>query len=242
MKNILTQSYNLSTSTSFMRKITLTNVKNKDLSSQLWLRRQLSDPYVQKAKVMNYRCRSAFKLLEINEKYKFLRPGIIVIDCGAAPGSWTQVAVTEVKGTNTSNKELGKVIAIDKQQLYPIEGATILGNMDFTKESTQILLKSELGTSQANVVLSDMAPNVTGIREMDNENMMSLCHSVLKFAIQVTEIHGTLLLKLWQCGQTKCLENNMSQFYQNVKFVKPKSSRADSAEIFLLGRNFKGLR
>ncbi|KAK9885519.1 hypothetical protein WA026_011012 [Henosepilachna vigintioctopunctata] len=237
-----TESRNFQTATCVLRHVNPTNVKNKSLSSQLWLKRQLSDPYVEKAKMHNYRCRSAFKLLEINEKYKFLKPGQIVVDCGAAPGSWTQVAVKEVNSIGqSSSDQLGKVFSIDKQHIYPIEGATILGNMDFTNPSTQTLLRTTLGDRQVQVVLSDMAPTATGIREMDTENMLTLCYNVIRFAVQVSEINGSLLVKLWQCGQAKKLETEISRFYRNVKFVKPNSSRHDSAEIFILGRYFKGL-
>lgn len=113
--------------------------------------------------------------------------------------------------------------------------------MDFTKPETQELIKETLQGKEVNVVLSDMAPSATGIRDLDNENMMTLCYNVLRFAVQVSGTGGALLLKLWQCGEAKTLEENMLKFYKSVKFVKPHASRVDSAEIFLLGREFKGL-
>lgn len=114
--------------------------------------------------------------------------------------------------------------------------------MDFTDPKSQFALMNELNGTRAHVVLSDMAPRASGIREMDNDNMMNLCYSVLRFAVQVSEVGATFLVKLWQCGQAKRLENDISRFYSNVKFVKPRSSRDDSAEIFILGRYFKGLK
>ncbi|XP_044758810.1 rRNA methyltransferase 2, mitochondrial [Coccinella septempunctata] len=225
----------LSTSKICCKKVIPTNIKNKGVSSQLWLKRQLSDPYVEKAKLMNYRCRSAFKLVEINDKYKIFCPGQTVIDVGAAPGSWSQVAIKEVENQ-------GKVISIDKQNIYPMEGVTILSGMDFTDPASQSRLMKELNGTKAQVVMSDMAPRASGIREMDNENMMNLCYSALRFSVQVSEFGATFLVKLWQCGQSKQLELDISRFYNNVKFVKPKASRDDSAEIFILGRSFKGLK
>ncbi|XP_057651931.1 rRNA methyltransferase 2, mitochondrial [Diorhabda carinulata] len=234
-----------STFTRLEKKVSPNSLKSKtkNVSSKHWLSRQLSDPYVEKAKLMNYRCRSAFKLLEIDEKYKILKPGQIVLDVGASPGSWSQVIAHKIN-SNGKNKELltGTVIAIDKQNIYPIEGVTIFGNMDFTSEEMQKKLMEFLGERKVDIVASDMAPSATGIRDMDNENMLKLCYSVLRFSLQVSKNSGIILMKLWQCGDTKKLENDICRFYNNVKVVKPKSSRSDSTEIYLLGREFKGLR
>jgi 23S rRNA (uridine2552-2'-O)-methyltransferase len=117
----------------------------------------------------------------------------------------------------------------------------MLGNSDFTMNDTQVQLKNALGDRLIDVVLSDMAPNTSGIRDMDNERIIHLCYTVLRFAIQMSNVNATILLKLWQCGDLKTLENSILEFYQNVKVIKPNASRSDSAEIFLLGRNFKGL-
>ncbi|XP_050580335.1 rRNA methyltransferase 2, mitochondrial isoform X2 [Bombus affinis] len=137
---------NLHSCTTLFREVPK-NLKGKKHSSQLWLVRQLKDPYVEKAQKENYRCRSAYKLLEINDKFKILQPGHIVIDCGAAPGSWTQVAI---KATNANAKEdgdVGTVFGIDKQPIYPIEGATLLSGMDFTDPASQNLLLKHLNDS-----------------------------------------------------------------------------------------------
>ncbi|CAH1954580.1 unnamed protein product [Acanthoscelides obtectus] len=224
----------LSTSISSLKKITPEKLKTKpkSASSQQWLSRQLSDPYVEKAKTMQLRCRSAFKLIEIDDRYKILSPGDIVVDCGAAPGSWTQVAVKRVNADGKMEGDpKGKVVAIDKQHVYPIE---------VTPSSQQALLEHLQG-EQVHAVISDMAPKASGVRDLDNENMVKLCYSALRFAVQITRTEGVLLMKMWQCGETKQLESDMSRFYDNVRLVKPKSSRADSTEIFLLGRGFKGL-
>ncbi|XP_023019317.2 mitochondrial rRNA methyltransferase 2 [Leptinotarsa decemlineata] len=216
--------------------------KGKKASSQQWLARHLSDPYVEKAKRMNYRCRSAFKLLEINERFNILQPGNVVLDIGAAPGSWTQVLVEKVHSKNTDQKSpTGIVIAVDKSQIYPIEGATILGNMDFTQSNVQDTILNLLDGRKVDAVLSDMAPNATGVHAMDNENIVKLCYSVLRFALPVSKPNATLLVKAWQCEEFKKFESNMARFYEKVRVVKPNSSRSDSAEVFLLGRNFKGI-
>lgn len=235
----------LASSTKKSRKMTPENLKTKPktVSSQHWLTRQLSDPYVEKAKMMNFRCRSAFKLIEIDDRFKILEPGHIVIDCGASPGSWTQVIVSRINSTGkNTHLPKGTSLAVDLQQIYPIEGATIFGNMDFTHEKTQQRLKDYLKDEKAHAVVSDMAPSATGIRDLDNENIVKLCYSVLRFALLVSRIGASVLMKLWQCGDTKRLENDIARFYNNVKVVKPHASRADSTEIFLLGRDFKGIK
>ncbi|KAI4456509.1 ribosomal rna methyltransferase [Holotrichia oblita] len=230
------------TSSTFCKKLP-SNLKGRSVSSQQWLTRQLNDPYVEKAKFMSYRrfsCRSAFKLIEIDDKYKILKPGYTVVDCGASPGSWTQVTVSRTTNLLNSPISNGCVIAIDKQYIHPIEGAIILNNSDFTKRETQIKVFNILDGSKVDVVLSDMAPNATGIKELDNTNMLNLCYSALEFAVQVSIINATFLVKLWYCNDFKTFEDNVKQFYNDVKIVKPKASRSHSAEVFILGRYFKG--
>lgn len=218
------------------------NLKGKKHSSQLWLTRQIRDPYVEKAKQENYRCRSAFKLLQINEKYKIFSPGLTVIDCGAAPGSWTQVATNLTNSHAKNQGPIGKVYAIDKLPFFPVEGATVLGNMDFTIAKTQETLLALLQGKKADVVLSDMAPNASGIRAIDHDNIILLAYAVLKFALQVTKIQGTLVIKVWDGGKSQELEQNLLRFYENVKIVKPDATRDESTEKFFLARGFKGLK
>ncbi|GLV34573.1 Mitochondrial rRNA methyltransferase 2 [Carabus blaptoides fortunei] len=233
----------VSSSSVCSKKATVNNLKGKSVSSQHWLTRHLKDPYVEKAKMMNYRCRSAFKLLEIDDKFSILKPGFVVIDCGAAPGSWTQVAINRVNAdSNRINKPKGTVIAIDKLQIYPIEHASILGNSDFTAAETQQRLKMLLDNSLIDVVLSDMAPQASGIKVMDQENIINLCYSAFRFAVQMSTVNSTLLVKLWQGTGAPELERDLLKFYKTVRIVKPSSSRSDSAEIFLLARQFKGLK
>ncbi|XP_014243418.1 rRNA methyltransferase 2, mitochondrial [Cimex lectularius] len=223
-------------------KQTPTNLKGKSKSSQDWLVRQLSDPYVEKAKVHNYRCRSAFKLLEINDKHKLLTPGLCVIDCGAAPGSWTQVAVqkTNSDGQDKSSPK-GFVVGLDRLPIYPINGAVLLGACDFTSEKSQLALKEALKGKDADVVLSDMAPNATGVKTLDHTNIANLVYTFIRFALGVNASGGSLLVKLWEGEYCKKLENDISRFYSKVKWVKPPSSRTDSSEVFLLAKGFKGI-
>lgn len=226
-----------------LSKETPRNLRGKRHSSQLWLARQIRDPYVEKAKQENYRCRSAFKLLQINEKHKILSPGLTVVDCGAAPGSWTQVA-TNLTNAHAKNRQdpVGEVYAIDRVPFYPVVGATVLGNMDFTLAKTQETLYELLRGNKADVILSDMAPNASGVREMDHDNIMLLAYAALKFALQITKVHGTLVIKIWDGGKSQRFEQNLLKFYDSVKVVKPDATRDESAEKFFLARGFKGLK
>lgn len=204
--------------------------------------RQLRDPYVEKAKQENYRCRSAFKLLEINERFKILNPGLTVIDCGAAPGSWTQVATHLTNSHGKTEHPIGKVYAIDKLPLYPVEGATILGNMDFTLAKTQDTLRQLLQKHKADVVLSDMAPNASGVREIDHDNIIILAYAVLKFALYNSKTDGTLIVKIWDGSKSHQLEQDLMKFYHHVRIVRPDATRDESSEIFFLATGFKGIK
>ena len=218
------------------------NIKNKKLSSQNWLIRQLKDPYVEKAKKANYRCRSAYKLIEIQSRYNILEPGQVVIDCGAAPGSWTQVATkyTNSLGGNL-DEPIGTVISIDKQPFQAIPGARLLCNLDFTKKLSQQRLLGELDGKLADVVMSDMAPHATGVKEMDHENIIKLGYSVFKFALEVSAFEAHLIIKLWDGGMAKQLENDIRRFYQHLKIVRPDATRDESAEKFIVARGFRGV-
>ncbi|XP_017782090.1 PREDICTED: rRNA methyltransferase 2, mitochondrial [Nicrophorus vespilloides] len=225
-----------------LKQVTFRNLRGKKVSSQQWLARQLTDPYIEKARMMNFRCRSAFKLTEIDDRFRILQPGFNVIDCGAAPGSWTQVAVNRVNANGKKHDDRrGKVISVDRNNFHPIDGAIILGNSDFTSAETQEKIKVYLGQERVDVVLSDMAPNATGIREMDVENILNLCYSTLRFALQVSRTGASLIVKLWQCKESKQLEDDISKYYEDVRVMKPNASRTDSAEIFLMAREFKGV-
>lgn len=190
-----------------------------------------------------FRCRSAFKLIEIDDRFNILTPGQTVVDCGASPGSWTQVAVHRVNSDNhDSEKPVGTVIGIDKLQIYPISHAHLFTNMDFTLQENQQKVKNFLNDKLVDTVISDMAPKASGIKSIDQENIITLCYAALKFAITMSKLDSTLLVKSWQGTGVKKLEEDLSLFYENVKVVKPVSSRSDSAEIFLLARGYKGIK
>jgi 23S rRNA (uridine2552-2'-O)-methyltransferase len=192
--------------------------------------------------MMNYRCRSCFKLLEINEKHKLLKPGQVVIDVGAAPGSWSQICVKAVNSSGVElNRPKGMVIGIDKLNIYPMAGATFLGNTDFNTVVAQEKLKKILDGRKVSGVLSDMAPNATGIRSMDQENIMELAFSVFNFAKQVSAPDAFLIIKVWSNGDLHKLEKSIAETYEWCKIVKPNASRSDSAEIFLVAKSFKNL-
>lgn len=223
-------------------KIIPKNLRGKSKSSQEWLTRQLSDPYVEKAKIMNFRCRSAFKLLEIDDKYQIIKPGDVVVDCGASPGSWSQIAVDRTNANGRNEKQLkGAVFSLDLLHIHPIDGATIFSRSDFTKLETQLKLKNALNGRPVNCVLSDMAPNATGVRMLDQENITNLCYAVLRFSLAISAVGANLVVKIWNNGAVPKLEEDMLKFYKKVKRVKPFSSRSDSAEHFMVARYFKGL-
>ncbi|CAL1542235.1 unnamed protein product [Lymnaea stagnalis] len=228
---------------SISRNICVTNLVNKDVSSSnRWLERQKRDIFVKQAGLENYRCRSAFKLLQINEKTQILRPGHFVIDCGAAPGSWCQVAVQNVNSTGKDpNKPKGLVIGIDLQHMSPVEGAYLLPGSDFTKVATQAKVKEILCDRKANVILSDMAPRATGHKSHNHEIIVGLCFSVLQFSLSALSPGGTMVCKLWAGGDQSRLEAAMRTVFEQVKVMKPEASRDDSSEIFLLGKGFKEL-
>ncbi|KYN05725.1 Putative ribosomal RNA methyltransferase CG11447 [Cyphomyrmex costatus] len=223
-------------------KETPRNLKGKKHSSQLWLARQLRDPYVEKAKQERYRCRSAFKLLEINEKFKILSPGLTVVDCGAAPGSWTQVATNLTNADGKKEGSIGKVYAIDKLPFYPVEGATVLGNMDFTNAKTHETLSKMLQGDKVDVILSDMAPNASGVRDIDHDNIMLLAYAALRFALQISKTQSTFLVKIWDGGKTQQFEQNLAKFYNKIRIFRPDATRDESTETFFLAMGFKGLK
>ncbi|RZF47961.1 hypothetical protein LSTR_LSTR008765 [Laodelphax striatellus] len=218
----ITQHKHLST-TCLLSKEVLKSLKGRKTSSQEWLKRQFSDPYVAKAKKENYRCRSAFKLIEIDDKAKILKPGQVVLDCGASPGSWTQVAVSRVR-SNADSK--GMVVGIDLKPIRPVEGAILLGGHDFTKDESKKKILDVLGNRQINVVLSDMAPNSTGIKSLDQDLIIKLAESVARFALEMSAIEASLVIKVWDGHGVTELENIISRFYTHTRRIKPPSSRA----------------
>ncbi|KAL1130722.1 hypothetical protein AAG570_011963 [Ranatra chinensis] len=192
---------------------------------------------------MNYRCRSSFKLLEMDDQYNLFQPGQVVIDCGAAPGSWSQIAALKAGAQDEGvEHSSGMVISIDRLPIYPIPGATTLGSCDFTKPETQEKIKKLLNGRQVDLILSDMAPNATGIKSMDHEAIIALAYSVIRFALLVSRVGASLVVKVWEGRELINLQKELHRFYKVVRLVKPPASRSDSAEKFVLARDFVGIK
>lgn len=207
--------------------------KGRKISSILWLHRQLNDPYVQRAKAEGYRSRAAYKLQELNERYQFLKPGMKVVDLGAAPGGWSQVAAEIVY-----NGQKGFVVGVDLLTMEPLEGV-ILFEGDFTKPEVVERLKKE-SDGKVDVVLSDMAPNTTGHTKTDHIRIVALCEEAYLFACEVLKKDGVFVSKVFQGGTEGTLLNDIKRNFQTVKHAKPKASRAGSAELYLVATGFKG--
>ena len=209
--------------------------RGRKTSSTLWLQRQLNDPYVAAARRDGYRSRAAYKLAEIDEKHHILKPGYRVVDLGAAPGGWTQIAV---KRTGVETNRGGHVIGIDLLPIETIPGATLLEG-DFMADDAPDRLKAEMG-GPADVVMSDMAASATGHKATDHLRIMHLCELALEFAIEVLKPGGSFLAKVLQGGAEKDLMDMLRTNFKVVRHVKPKASRADSAEMYVLATGFKG--
>jgi 23S rRNA (uridine2552-2'-O)-methyltransferase len=213
-------------------KVRVKTGKGRKLSSKLWLERQLNDPYVARAKREGYRSRAAFKLLEIDEKHRILKKGARVVDLGAAPGGWSQVAAKRV-GTPAQ----GKVVGIDLLEMDPVPGVEF-AVFDFLDERAPDKLKEMLG-GEADVVLSDMAANTTGHRKTDHIKIVALVELAAQFAREVLRPGGSFLAKVIQGGTEPALLADLKRDFSSVKHVKPAASRADSAELYLLATGFR---
>jgi 23S rRNA (uridine2552-2'-O)-methyltransferase len=212
-------------------KVRVRSGKNRKLSSKLWLERQLNDPYVVRAKREGFRSRAAYKLIEIDDKAHVLKKGARVIDLGAAPGGWSQVAAVRV-GTQ------GRVVAIDVLPMDAIAGVDF-AQLDFLDPGAPDQLKAMLG-GPADVLLSDMAANATGHAKTDHLKIMALVEAAVDFAREVLSPGGTFLAKVLQGGAEAALLAALKRDFKSVKHVKPPASRADSAELYLLATGFRG--
>lgn len=208
---------------------------NKSASSVRWLQRQLNDPYVHAAKREGYRSRAAFKLLEIDNKYRLLKPGYRVVDLGAAPGGWSQIAADRV----LSKDGKGQVLALDYLSIDPLPGVEIL-QLDFMNDGTNEKLESILRKNKAEVVLSDMAAPTIGHAKTDHLRIMGLAEAAALFACSILERGGTFLCKVFQGGAEKELLSMLKTSFKTVRHVKPPASRSDSAELYVLATDFRG--
>lgn len=203
-------------------------------SSRRWLERHLNDPYVHRSKAEGYRSRAAFKLIEIDDKHKLLKPGQRIIDLGAAPGGWLQVAAMRVK----SPEETPTVVGIDYLEMDPVPGSTIL-QMDFLDDDAPSRLMEALG-GEPDLVISDMAAPTTGHRRTDHIRTMHLCEVAADFAVQVLREGGHFLAKTFQGGTENSLLDLLKRNFRTVHHVKPPASRDESVELYILAKHFKG--
>ncbi len=216
-------------------KVRLKTAKQRSASSQRWLERQLNDPYVAAAKREGYRSRAAFKLAEIDARHKLLKPGKRVVDLGAAPGGWAQVAADRVK----SVEGRGQVVAIDLLDLDPIAGVQFL-LLDFMDETAPAKLTAMLRDGHADIVLSDMAAQSTGHVGTDHLRIMGLAEAAAEFACEVLRPGGAFVCKVFQGGTERELLGRLKRAFATVKHLKPPASRQESAEMYVVALGFRG--
>ncbi|TRD22960.1 RlmE family RNA methyltransferase [Palleronia caenipelagi] len=212
--------------------------RGRKLSSTLWLQRQLNDPYVQRAKVEGFRGRAAFKILELDDKYRFLVPGARVVDLGCAPGGWCQVAVPRINALGEKKgKAVGRIIGLDLQEVEPIAGAEI-HQLDFMADGADAQVKEWLG-GRADVVMSDMAAASSGHKQTDHLRIIALCEAAAELAFDVLDEGGTFVAKVLQGGAEGSLQAELKRRFRTVANVKPPASRSDSSEKFVVARGFR---
>ncbi len=215
--------------------------KRRKASPTRWLKRQLNDPYVAEARRRGYRSRSAWKLIQLDDRIHFLAPGRTVVDLGAVPGGWTQVAVERVaagRPATAGAKKRGRVIAVDVHEMEPVDGAEIL-TLDVLDADATEKLEAVTG-GKADVVLSDMAAATTGHRGTDHLRSMALCEAASDFACRVLAEGGTLVIKVLQGGAESEFLARLKQGFARVRHVKPPASRGESSETYLVAEGFRG--
>jgi 23S rRNA (uridine2552-2'-O)-methyltransferase len=217
-------------------KVRVKSGKTRSLSSKLWLERQLNDPYVDRARREGFRSRAAYKLAEIDDRHRLLKGGARMVDLGAAPGGWSQVAAKRI-GADAGR---GRVIALDFLDMAPIAGVDFV-QLDFLDPVAPERIKALLG-GPADVVLSDMAANATGHRKTDHLRIMALAETATEFAREVLGPGGAFLCKVLQGGTEATLLSELKRDFASVRHVKPGASRTDSPELYLLATGFRAER
>ncbi|MEM9320921.1 MAG: RlmE family RNA methyltransferase [Pseudomonadota bacterium] len=221
-------------------RVKVKTARGRKLSSTRWLERQLNDPYVARAKAQGFRGRAAFKIQEIDDKYRFLVPGARVVDLGCAPGGWCQVAVPRINALGAkAGKAKGRIIGIDLQEVDPIAGAELY-QLDFMADGADAQVKAWLG-GRADVVLSDMAAASSGHKQTDHLRIIALCEAAAEFAFDVLSPGGTFVAKVLAGGAEGTLQAQLKRCFAKVANVKPEASRADSSEKFVVATGFRGL-
>ena len=208
--------------------VRLKNARKLSTSSQRWLQRQLNDPYVTAAKTQGWRSRAAFKLIELDEKYKLIGEGMRVLDLGAAPGGWSQVALA---------RGASRVAGVDLLEILPVAGAEFIQG-DFLDDGMEARLTELLG-GKADLVLSDMAPNTSGHVATDHIRIMALAETALAFACEILAPEGTFVAKLFQGGAEKEMLNTLKRCFRQVRHAKPPASRKDSKEMYVVAMGFR---
>jgi 23S rRNA (uridine2552-2'-O)-methyltransferase len=220
-------------------KVKVKSARGRKLSSTLWLQRQLNDPYVKRAKAEGYRGRAAFKILELDDRFGFLRPGGRVVDLGCAPGGWLQVAVTRVNALGEiAGKPRGTVLGVDLQEIEPVPGAET-HQLDFMADGADDQVKAWLG-GKADVVMSDMAAASSGHKQTDHLRIIALGEAAAFLAFDVLEEGGTFVAKVLAGGAEGDLQKLLKQKFTKVVNVKPPASRSDSSEKFVVATGFRG--
>jgi 23S rRNA (uridine2552-2'-O)-methyltransferase len=215
------------------------SAKGRKLSSTRWLERQLNDPYVRRARSEGYRGRAAYKIMELDDRFRFLVPGARVLDLGSAPGGWLQVAVPRINALGEkAGKPRGRIIGLDLQEVDPVPGAEI-HQLDFLSEGADDLVRGWLG-GQADVVMSDMAAASSGHRQTDHLRIVALCEAAAALAFDVLAPGGTFVAKVLAGGAETSLQQDLKRRFAKVVNVKPPASRADSAEKFVVATGFRG--
>lgn len=215
--------------------VRLRTAKGRKIASTRWLQRQLRDPYVEEAKRRGYRSRAAFKLIEMDDKHRFLKPGMRVVDLGAAPGGWSQIAGLRVGAAEGR----GQVIAVDLVDIEPIPGVEML-TLDVSEREALDRIRAALKDGHADIVLSDMAPATTGHRATDHLRVVALAEAAFDVAEEVLVSGGTFLAKVFQGGAGAELMARLKRSFVKVQHVKPKASRPESPEVYVLATGFRG--
>ena len=220
-------------------KVKVKTARGRKLSSTRWLQRQLNDPYVRRAKADGYRGRAAYKILELDDKFRFLVPGARVVDLGCAPGGWSQVAVKRVNALGSrKDKAQGFVLGIDLQEVEPIAGVE-LHQLDFMEDDADAQVKAWLD-GKADVVMSDMAAASSGHKQTDHLRIIALCEAAAYFAFEVLDQGGTFVAKVLAGGAEGELQKLLKQRFDKVVNMKPPASRSDSSEKFVVASGFRG--
>lgn len=220
-------------------KVKVKTARGRKLSSTRWLERQLNDPYVQRARREGYRGRAAFKILELDDKYRFLVPGARIVDLGCAPGGWCQVAVKRVNALGEKpGKKVGTILGVDLQEVEPIAGCDI-HQLDFMADDADERVKDWLG-GKADVVMSDMAASASGHKQTDHLRIIALCEAAAAFAFDVLVEGGTFVAKVLAGGAEGELQKLLKRRFKSVANVKPAASRSDSSEKFVVATGFRG--